>query len=211
MQRIERKPRSVRRYREIGGVLDFAFFEDVGDAVQVARAAIGQALERAVAGRGRLDPAPLRSVSPRALSRDAFLGDWFDGRSGLLVHHGDFTIDIGERLANPTCRQLEGVRLRSGGAPIPALWAGGQFAYAFSQPPYGLQASPGEIQALFEKVCDLILPPSLHSETLDWGSPALMDVSDYFLAGDEWWGVFLFTVRIPATRGMTVILGSTTD
>lgn len=208
---MEKEPGSIRRYREIGGVLDFTFFEGVGDAVQSAHAAIEQALKRAISTGERFDPTLLRSAPYRRVSKDALLGDWFDSRSGLLVRRGTFTTGTGQRLIDPTYEQLEGVGIRSGGGPIPDLWAGGQFAYAFSQPPYGLQATPGEIQALFSKVCDVILPPWLDSEILDWGSPALTDVSDYFLAGAEWWGAFLFTVRIPAHQSMTVILGSATD
>lgn len=211
MECIEKEPGSVSRYREIGGVLDFAFFEDVGDTVQSAHEATEQALKRVLGERERFDPALLRSAPYRKLGKDAFLGDWFDSRSGLLIHRGGVTTDTGQNLVDPTYKQLEGLRIQSSGSPVPALWAGGQFAYAFSQPPYGLQASPGEIQALFSKVCDVILPPWLDSEILDWGSRDLMAVSDYFQAGAEWWGAFLFTVRIPAQQRMTVILGSTTD
>ncbi len=211
MERIEKEPGSVRRYREIGGVLDFTFFEGVDDTFQSAHAAIDQALTRFATGRERFDPTHLRLAPCKRVSKDAFLGDWFDNRSGLLIRRGVFTTDTGQKLIDPTYKQLEGVSIRSGSSPVPALWAGGQFAYAFSQPPYGLQATPNEIQALFRKVCDVILPPWLDSEIIDWCSPELAGVSDYFLAGAEWWGAFLFTVRVPVHQRMTIILGSATD
>ena len=40
------------------------------------------------------------------------------------------------------------------------------------------------------------------------GKPA---VSDYFAAGMEWWGVFLFSVYVPALQRLTIIAGSSTD
>ncbi|WP_027999280.1 hypothetical protein [Sinorhizobium arboris] len=63
----------------------------------------------------------------------------------------------------------------------------------------------------FEEVRDFILPPFDGSEILDWSDARLPEVSDYFDAGAEWWGVFLFSVYIPARRRLTIVAGSTTD
>jgi hypothetical protein len=88
---------------------------------------------------------------------------------------------------------------------------GGQFAYAFSEPPYGLQARPSEVQELFCAIRDFILPRGSEHEISDWSSPRLTEASDYFTAGMDWWGVFLFTVYLPTLRRLTAIAGSTTD
>ena len=99
----------------------------------------------------------------------------------------------------------------SGAAPGIDPGSGGQFAYAFSNPPYGLRARGSEVQALFEEIRDFILPPDERSEILDWTSPRLPEVSAYFSMGIDWWGVFLFTIHVPATGRLTAIAGSTTD
>jgi steroid 5-alpha reductase family enzyme len=67
------------------------------------------------------------------------------------------------------------------------------------------------VQTLFEEIRDFILPPALECEICDWSSPRLPEVSDYFADGMEWWGIFLFSVYIPALNRLTVVAGSTTD
>ena len=39
----------------------------------------------------------------------------------------------------------------------------------------------------------------------------LAEVSDYFESGLEWWGVFLFSIYVPALRRLVIIAGSATD
>ena len=56
-----------------------------------------------------------------------------------------------------------------------------------------------------------VLPPDLAQVILDWSHPRLPDASPYFAAGMEWWGVFLFTVHVPALGRLTGIAGSATD
>ena len=67
---------------------------------------------------------------------------------------------------------------------------------------------PGEI---FHAVRRFILPPDLEHDILDWAHPELPEVADYFAQGMEWWGVFLFTIHVPALNRLTAIAGSTTD
>jgi hypothetical protein len=74
-----------------------------------------------------------------------------------------------------------------------------------------LQARPTKVQALFDAIRDFIMPPNLEHEILDWTNPKLPEVSAFFAAGMEWWGVFLFTVHVPEAKLLTVICGSTTD
>jgi hypothetical protein len=113
-------------------------------------------------------------------------------------------------LVNPRLRQLDDL-VMAGGVEIPDPGGGGQFAYAFSWTPYGLHAKPREIQQLFDAITDFVLPPGADHEIWDWASPRLPEVSQYFEAGMDWWGVFLFTIYVPSLRRLTVIAGSTTD
>jgi len=107
--------------------------------------------------------------------------------------------------------KLEGVKITPGAAPSPQAGVGGQFAYAFSRPPYGLKGRPSEVQAVSEEIRDFLLPPGQRSETCDWSSPQLPEVSDYFIAGMEWWGVFLFSIYIAEIERLSIVTDSTTD
>ncbi|HEX6565378.1 MAG TPA: hypothetical protein VF020_13895 [Chthoniobacterales bacterium] len=121
------------------------------------------------------------------------------------------------KLIDPSYEQLESLRrageyITTGGHDIPELWAGGQFAYAFSDPPYGLWATPGEVQAIFREILGLILPRDRQVDIRDWGSPGLLDVCPaYFQPGTEWWGVFLFSLHDTQAGNLTVIAGASTD
>lgn len=88
---------------------------------------------------------------------------------------------------------------------------GGQFAYAFSNPPYKLLARPTEVQDLFDEITRFIVPADQHTTILDWTSTRLPDSSGYFASGMEWWGAFLFTNHRPATGRLTAIAASTSD
>lgn len=56
-----------------------------------------------------------------------------------------------------------------------------------------------------------MLPRSDHCEILDWSNPKLVHVSDYFKAGMEWWGVFLFSIYAPTSRRLSIVMGSASD
>ena len=89
--------------------------------------------------------------------------------------------------------------------------AGGQFAYAFSCPPYRLQAKASAIQSTFDEIREFISPSKTEIHIWHWSNPALPQVSDYFAAGMEWWVVYLFSIHVPARRRLTIIAGSATD
>ncbi len=114
-------------------------------------------------------------------------------------------------MIDPPLRKLDKVRFESGVADLPDIGGGGQFAYAFSHPPYGLSGHPSEIQTVFEQIRDYILPPEEMSIIYDWSNPQLPKVSKFFEAGSEWWGMFLFSIYVPAMRKLTIIAGSTSD
>lgn len=79
--------------------------------------------------------------------------------------------------SNPKLREIDGVRLVNSGWATPEPGEGGGFAYAFSVPPYGLQAGPLEVQALFDAVVLFILPDRCERTILDWTSRRLTVVA----------------------------------
>ena len=158
-----------------------------------------------------IDPEKLRSLRSRRVSEPEFFGDWYDPATGALLRIGEWQTDQSQTLHNPRLQDLEHVRIISGSGAIPDVGAGGQFAYAFTNPPYTLRTRPSEVQALFDEIRTFILPPNLQSDVLDWTSDRLPEVSDYFAAGMEWWGVFLFSIHVVALNRLTIIAGSTTD
>ncbi len=67
------------------------------------------------------------------------------------------------------------------------------YAYAFSEPPYGIQLKPQAFNQLFLGLTDELFkgfsaPITIWEWTTDW--------SNYFDAGHEWWGSHLWTVYV---------------
>jgi hypothetical protein len=197
-------PFAFQRFSELDGALEFVVFEDT----QGDRASALAAICAAIPG---TDQNKLGTLGCRRIDDAAFYGDWYDAETKSLLLRGTYATQDGRTLTDPRLRDLDGVKIAHGGGPIPEAGAGGQFAYAFSWTPYGLQARPTEVQSLFDAIQEFLLPPGLQHEILDWANPRLPDASAYFRAGMEWWGVFLFTVYLPAIKRLTVIAGSTTD
>jgi hypothetical protein len=207
MRPIEKLPPAFKRYRKMRGALDFAVFEDAGSTEEDVLSAMLQVFSDA----RDFDAERLRTLGCRRLRERPFFGEWYDLESGMLLKLGDYTTADGTELHNPKLKKLDRVNIMSGGAPVPEAGAGGEFAYAFSNPPYGLRGPPSEVQSVFEEIRDFILPPTHTGEICDWTSPKLPEVSDYFEAGMEWWGVFLFSIYIPTQQKLTIIAGSTSD
>jgi hypothetical protein len=207
MERVQSLPPAFKRYEKMMGALDFAVFDDATGTEEEILTAIPQALHQA----RTLDAEILRSVGFRRIRERRFFGDWYDFEGGMLLRIGDYKTADGAELKDPVLKKLDQVKIVSGASPCPEAGAGGQFAYAFSNPPYGLKGRPSEVQAIFEEIRDFILPPMHQGEIWDWGSPQLPEASDYFAAGMEWWGVFLFTIHIPAIQRLTIVSGSTAD
>lgn len=207
MNRIETLPPAFERFETMMGVLDFAIFENATGDREDMLSAIPQALRHAE----RFDADKLRQLAGTPISDRTFFGDWYDFDCGQLLKLGRYKTAAGSELENPPLRSLDDVRILSGSSSCPEPGSGGQFAYAFSNPPYSLAARPSAVQAVFEEIRDFILPPRRHSEIVDWSNARLPEVSDYFDAGAEWWGIFLFGIFIPSLRRLTIIAGSTTD
>ena len=117
---------------------------------------------------------------------------------------------VGE-VENPRYEEIGSKRIRSWANTMPDFHDAGEYAFAFSQPPYPLSGRRAEVQRLFRESTCIILPPSEKVDIFDWSGSDLTKVDSYFEAGMEWWGVFLFTVFQPSHSRLIVISGSTTD
>jgi hypothetical protein len=185
----------------------FAVFDHADGSEHEILSSIPQALVHARA----FDAKKVRMLGWRRIRPRAFSGDWYDLESGVLLKMGSYTTVDGSELKNPVLKNLDRVKSVSGLSPNPEAGSGGQFAYACANPPYRLKSRPREVQATFDEIGDFILPPAYESAIWDWRSPELPEASDYFAAGMEWWGAFLFSIHIPATKRLTIVAGSTTD
>lgn len=183
MKPTPERPASIDRYHAIGGVLDIALFEETEGGEEDILDAIALTLDVADFRR-----AALLSLGYRRIDEAMLFGSRYDPATGALI-----------------------ADMRSAAFEIPEPGAGGELAYAFAFPPYPLDARPAEIQSLFDDLRHAILPAHGEATILDWSSPRLPEVSAYFEPGMEWWGVFLFSIHIPAIRRLTIIAGSTTD
>ena len=207
MRPIEKLPPQFRLFEKKGGVLEFAVFEDCDGGDEE----IFEGIVSAIPSRYEIESEVLRGQGYRKISERKFFGDWYDFERGDLLKKGHHTTVRGGTMIDPPLRKLDKVRFESGGASLPDIGGSGQFAYAFSHPPYGLSGYPSEIQTVFEQIRDYILPPEEMSIIYDWSNPQLPKVSKFFEAGSEWWGMFLFSIYVPEMRKLTIIAGSTSD
>lgn len=197
----------IRRYNDMGGVLSFSIFDGAEDAEADSRTAIHQVL----AAMGPVNEDGFRALQPRHIGEALFFGDCYDPGDGGLIKRGTWKTIDGRELTNPKLTALDGVTLVGGGSALPDPGSGGDFAYAFLNPPYGMSGSPSDLQEVFDGIGGVVLPAGYDSVILDWTTPKLKGVSSYFEAGMEWWGVFLFSIYIPAKQQLTIVTGSATD
>jgi hypothetical protein len=79
---------------------------------------------------------------------------------------------------------------------------------AFFHPPYGLQGSPTEKAELFASINGYVLGADPErAEIFSWST----DWSNYFEAGQEWWGAFYWTIHPANLQRMVVVAASSTD
>lgn len=212
MRPVEDIPPQFKRFHKAGGVVRFAMFEDSAGREDDLIAAIKASLPI----RSKIDENKLRVLPRRLLSEREFFGDWFDPVDRSLIRFGDWETTDGQSLHNPKLRSLAGkgrgrYERMSGRARGILPDAGGQFAYAFSNPPYSLQARPAEVQELFDEIMAFIIPADHQCTIIDWSSARLSEASDFFVEGLDWWGAFLFTIHVPDTGRLTAISASTSD
>jgi hypothetical protein len=203
VHRVDPLPSAFARYYEMRGVVEFAVFDDADNDPNTVFEAICTSAPID-------DREALRAIGFRKIDDATFFGQWYDPASGALLLFGQYTFEGGQTFTNPRLRDLEGLRMMSGGSGLPEPGGGGEFAYAFSHPPYGMSGCR-DVQLAFEKIMHFIMPAGVDHEILDWADPALPKAGAYFQAGMEWWGVFLFSIYVPSYRRLTIAWASTTD
>ena len=217
-----------------GGVLDFGFFatgngldateDEHREAIKLTFARLRSDLEHyadnASVERGidrrqffsiKFDETSISALAPTKISWKQFLGPRYDfQRHGLLVHgiedhfNSLFFYQDEEREENIVKPMDEDDESDAG------------LAYAFSDPPYPLcsnkrmnwpRVSLKERGELFDELLNKVLSVSAESTLYRWPT----DWSNYFDAGNEWWGTFLWTLSNPGHDRIIVIAASTTD
>jgi hypothetical protein len=89
------------------------------------------------------------------------------------------------------------------------------YAYAFSDPPYTLYDHSKKKRVSLKEATELF--QAINKEVLGGISPESVifewpvDWSNYFDAGQEWWGSFLWTFANPGTHRIIMLAASTTD
>ncbi len=196
-----------------GGVLDFGFYttcngldvteDDHREAINLTFAQLRTHLESDA-------DSTISALAPTKISWKQFLGPRYDfQRQGLLVH-GDsqlnslFFYQDDERevnIVNPTAVDDDSDE---------------GLAYAYSDPPYPLcsnkrknwpRVSMKEKGELFHELLSKVLDVSEASIIYRWPT----DWCNYFDAGNDWWGTFLWTLANQGDARIVVIAASSTD
>jgi hypothetical protein len=208
-------PSFIDEFKKIGGVIDFSFFAEIESLDASIPEAFASHLSSASMWStdvpNTVDLDAIESLPRRSIWKKDFLGDWYDPEAKLMRLVGGGKLTDGTELENPSFDKLYGKKTSNWGSWCPEPGSGGQFGYAFSQPPYGLQADYAEIQRIFDLVIEYLFEKGVHTDVTDWSSPELVKLSSYFSHGLDWWGVFLFTLFSPANGRLTVISASTSD
>jgi hypothetical protein len=193
--------KEYRQFLSADGEVEIAVCENTEDRPEAHHAALAAAI-------GEVAPEALAILSPQEIDETAFHGDWYDLADGQLVHDGSVNV-MGVDQQRPKFRDIP-TKIRHGSSQVPALWKPGGFAYAFSNPPYGLRLAPGEIQDLYRAVVALLAPVG-RVRCLSWHSPELLKIAPQLTPGTEWWGVFALTTYNRVSRQVFGIAASATD
>jgi len=82
------------------------------------------------------------------------------------------------------------------------------YAYAFFEPPYGMQGTATEKENLFHCVEKLFFDQyDVNANIWSWSA----ECSNYFDAGNEWWGTYFYTYSLPDSDSILGIIASTSD
>jgi hypothetical protein len=220
-------------YQEAGGVLEFShvacdpplnaeshqqavlttferLVEENGRNIQATSAKYGDDLDAFF--RLRIDR---RSFDGRWITLREFLGWHYDMDRDCLALSGVDPDHLNDLFLAPYVENADGLCNYSSLAQQwdPDLDLEGQngFAYAFSNPPYGMQSAAGgnqHVNMLFRAMCWVHFGGlSRDLEIMRWET----DWTNYFESGREWWGEYLWTLNRPGQRAIVVIAGSSTD
>jgi hypothetical protein len=216
--------RLLARLAEVGGVVEFVFFDCECDAstesshhcaVQQALMELQRRAEECAVRMSKelgipksrflqvkMDSEAAKKLAPRRITWTEFLGLRYDiDRGGLIVRgKGNFPNEFffyRDPATQDNIIPPEGIDYGIGTG----------FAYAFSSPPYGIRMKAEELGLLFDKILKFIIVGSSDSVIYEWPT----DWSNYFDAGKEWWGSFLWSISTPESSRIVVIAASTTD
>lgn len=197
-----------QRFKEIGGCVDYVVL-DCAPGQDVAAQELHQ--KAAIAGLEIIARRCAAYAAKASAEQSIPIGQFFsmridDERAGALM---------GKRISDREflgpgydCDRKELAERQSYSEP-----AG--YAYAFSDPPYTLydyaekkRVSLREATELFHAINKEVLG-RISSESVIFEWP--VDWSNYFDAGQEWWGSFLWTFANPGTHRIIVLAASTTD
>lgn len=204
-------------YKDAHGVLDFGLFESKSQAsLDDHKVAIFELFE-SLTKEWKLSGCALElsresdEFSGERITVREFLGWQYDARNDCLVlrgrqsgHYNDyFTYPY---LLDAYCLTDKSILEEQWDAD---LQVGQGFAYAFSEPPYTMRyGDRREFNTLFRGLCFALFGGlSDDLEIYRWDT----HWSNYFDAGREWWGAFLWTVQRPGSSNIAVIAGSTSD
>ncbi|GAA4435539.1 hypothetical protein [Bremerella cremea] len=214
--------RLLERFERAGGVVEFFLcqsttphlIESHREAVRLAFLELGDHNERwaqQVAQvrqipRCRLpnihdEAAAIDRLNPKTITVEQFLGNRYDLARRELIVDGkrDYPNCFFYAHAEPKPANI-----------LPRIDGGisDGLAYAMSSPPYRLDETPEEVDRMLQSMLhgllnDLADDPLLLSWPTDW--------CNYFDAGNEWWGSFLWSVGVPAWQQIVVMAASSTD
>ncbi len=96
-----------------------------------------------------------------------------------------------------------------------------QLRKSFLDPPYGLRIPEAERDQLWQEFCETTGMATPQAQVVDWIRHTWQDrlgiravdvpVSNWFVDGWDWWGVWLLTVFDPVNQTMSALAASTTD
>lgn len=185
----------IERYDAIGGVLDYVFLEVVEEPSH-------ERLHREAALRAMavIDDRLAQWASSRATPD-------FPVERFFRVHWDDSKLS-GQRVGLTTFWGADNVEPKPLGGSAYTVPNVDGYKTAFFHPPHGLQAKAEEKAEVFTGINRYMLGDDPEgAEIFSWST----DWSNYFEAGQEWWGAYYWTIR-PADRPYVVVVGaSSTD
>lgn len=217
----------LKRFEEAGGVVDFQVFDLLDDDVRIdalhkqtvlegmkqirqywddyaARTSKQMSIPKSKVFQVSVDWERAKQISGTQVDHKTFLGARYDfERSGLIVRgKGNKFLNEFFFYRDEATKEniIDSVEIDDG--------IGAGFAYAFSSPPYGMRVPSEVLGELFEQVNHVILG-GVDNTSVIFAWPT--DWSNYFDAGHEWWGSFLWTVSKPDSHQIVMIAASSTD
>lgn len=197
---------SYKRFLQADGEVGIAIGEDGRDTIGLHAEVLAHAIQSYC--KQTVHSERLKDIDPLEIDAETFHGTWFDGNNGLLVHKGTVTTKDDRNVFDPYFVDVADYKSLSSG--LPELWQPGGFAYAFCNPPYGLRITRSETQELYTSITSELLSGQ-DVRIYNWHQRELIDAVPELAIGTEWWGVFAFTIFIPASSRIFGIVASTSD